>query len=217
MMNSNHIIEPNYTVKALVPYIGTKNIKKKSIIDKIEFLFENAYLKRFKFYYAFLAVAFIIAVLVGEVFSRYPTFSQNYADNLLRDYNEFGFSVKFLFNNFFSHGLIIVLAFLAGFTVFSLPVSVICFSRITLSAFYVFSSVLTSESFGIFHAFSLVLLFSVFVFISVLFFTETSIYYGVMFTDDSYIVFLRYIFVFISYIVLSPCILYLGMKLILPH
>ncbi len=219
MHDSDFVVESNDKVKALVPYVPPRNNSRVgNVFDKVESFFYMLYLKRFKYYYMYFVVSVAVAILAGELFLRYPSFASANADKLASEYRVYGFSAAFLFKNFFGHALAVFLSFLSGFTVFSLPVSVLCFTRLSLSAFYLFGEVVSSEGFGFYSSFLLICIFAFFVFASVVFFTETATAYKRLYSDGaSYAFFLSYSAFLFIYIITIVFILKIGLLILLPQ
>ncbi len=201
-------IEPNYIEKAIVPYIPIE-VRKKSC--SITALIYSAYKNRFKYYYIFFAFAAVISVVAFKLHSLYPFLANNCLDKFFGDYESFGYSVAFLLRNFFLQGLTVSFAFLAGFTVFALPISVLCFSHVFLSAFFLFAKLPEISDFYI--GFAVVLLFSLLFFVSVIFFTETAIAYGNLNKEDNNKAFCKYILSYFLYLIAVTVVLYFGFEL----
>ncbi len=214
------IIEPNYTETSLVPYVpcGSKRRFGLAVFEKLEGYFDGHYIKRFKYYYTFLMIAFVLAILGGGLFSRFPKFAEVNADKLAAEYRIYGFSFAFVFRNFFGYVMAVSIAFLSGFTVFSMPVSVLCYSRIMLSAFYLYGKAVNGASYGFYLSFSTICIFATFVFACMIFFAETATAYRSLADSDSDISFFtKYVLCLVAFILIVAFLLYLGLMLLIPQ
>lgn len=168
------------TTKALIPYVSPNGASKKSGFYSL-FQFRKAidfYNSRASYYYELLITFAIISVFTRCIHIKAQAVSFSFINEMGAEFTKAGFTIEFVFSYLSPLLFCCFCAFLAGFTVFAQPLSLISFLHFSYRSSYVFFACIDKAyNLNFLSCFCYIALFALLMVVSIVFFAEASTFY----------------------------------------
>lgn len=168
------------TTKALVPYTPPESTEHKESSHMFLPLckINGFYASRSTLYYLFLVAFIFVSVFARCVQIHSLSISTAFIEEVGEDFSKAAFQLSFIYKNLNVGIVCLFSAFLAGFTVFSHPITLLSFLRFCyFSCYFFFAGIERAYSLSFLSCLCYIGLFALLMIATTVFFTEASLFY----------------------------------------